>query len=86
MITVTIDPITLCNVNDLEHAPFVIEDSNSGRSAMKIFFETEASKQIYLEEYLKEYLDTESHGSLNSGNLNPFFDEMANNPNTRSIN
>lgn len=82
MISVTIDPVTLCNVNDLEHAPFVIEGSNSGRSAMKIYFETEASKQ----KYLKEYRVPESPGSLNSGNLKHFFDEMTNNPNARSIN
>ncbi len=75
MITVTLDPVTL-HVTDHEHAPFMIEGSRS--RAMKIYFETEANKQ--------EYLGTEIHGNLNSGNLNRIFDEMADNSNTRSIN
>jgi hypothetical protein len=52
MITVTLDPVTLCDVTDLEHAPFEIE--GSGSSAMKIYSETEVNKQ--------EYLGTEIHG------------------------
>lgn len=76
MITVTLDPVTLRDVSDLEHAPFVIEGSGSG--AMKIYFESEANKQ--------EYLGTEIHGSLNSANLDRIFGEMADNPNTGSIN
>lgn len=76
MITVTPDPVTLCDVTDLEHAPFVIE--GSGSSAMKIYFKTEANKQ--------EYFGTEIHGGLNFGNLNRIFNEMADNPNTGSIN
>lgn len=76
MITVTLDPVTLRDVSDLEHAPFVVEGYGSG--AMKIYFESEATKQ--------EYLDTETHGSLNTGNLSRIFNEMADNPNTGSIN
>ena len=76
MITVTLDPVTLRDVNDLEHAPFVIEGHGSG--AMKIYFESEANRQ--------EYLDTELHGSMNSGNLTRIFNDMADNPDTGSIN
>lgn len=76
MITSTLDPITLHDVIDLENAPFVIEGSGSGE--MKIYFESEANKQ--------EYLNTETHGSLNTSNLTRIFNEMADNPNTGSIN
>jgi len=76
MITVTKDPITLNDVADLANAPSLIEGNGSG--AMKIYFESEANKQ--------EYLGTEIHGSLSSGNLNRVFNEMADNPNTGSIN
>lgn len=76
MISITIDPISLCDVTDLEHSPFVMEGSCN--SVMKIYFETEANKQ--------EYLGTEIHGRLKSCNLNRIFNEMADNSNTRSIN
>ena len=76
MITVTLDPITLRDVRDIEHAPFVIEGHGSGE--MKIYFESEATRQ--------EYLDTEVHGTLNSGNLSRIFNAIADNPNTGSIN
>jgi hypothetical protein len=76
MITVTLNPVTVCDVSDLEHAPFDIEGIGSGE--MKIYFESEANRQ--------EYLGIEIHGRLNSDNLNRIFDEMADNPNTGSIN
>ncbi len=76
MITVTLDPITLRDVTDLEHAPCLIEGKGSGE--MKIYFESERNKQ--------EYLGTEIHGSLNTSNLSRIFNEMADNPNTGSIN
>jgi hypothetical protein len=76
MITSTLDPITLRDVIDIENAPFVIEGSGSGE--MKIYFESEANKL--------EYLNTETHGSLNTSNLTRIFNEMADNPNTGSIN
>jgi hypothetical protein len=74
MIPLTLDPVTLRDVTDLEHAPFVIE----GSGEMKIYFESEANRL--------EYLGTEIHGSLNNGNLGRIFNEMADNPNTGSIN
>jgi hypothetical protein len=76
MITVTLDPITLRDVTDLEQAPFLVEGKGSGE--MKIYFESETTKQ--------EYLGTEIHGSLNTSNLSRIFNEMADNPNTGSIN
>jgi hypothetical protein len=56
MMTFTRDPITLNDVTNLEDAPFIIE--GSGDSSIKIYFESEANKQ--------EYLETEVHSSLNS--------------------
>jgi hypothetical protein len=76
MITVTRDPISLNDVSDLAHAPCLIE--GTGDSALKIYFESEAN--------MAEYQAIEMHSSLNSSNLNRIFDEMADNPNTGSIN
>lgn len=76
MITVTRDPITLNDVTDLDNAPYIIE--GSGRSAMKIYFESEANRQ--------EYLATEIHGSVNSSGLKRIFDDIADSPITGSIN
>lgn len=76
MITSTRDPITCNDVTDLDTAPFVIE--GSGDNALKIYFESEATKQ--------EYLDTEVHGSLNSAGLKFIFDDIADNPITGTIN
>ena len=76
MLTTTRDPISMNDVTDLEHAPFVVE--GTGDSALKIYFESEANKQ--------EYLDIELHGSDNMSGLNKIYDDMADNPNTGSIN
>jgi hypothetical protein len=76
MITVTKDPITLNDVSDLAHAPYIIEGSGSG--AMMIYFESEATKQ--------EYLDTEVHGGMNTSGLKKIFDDMADCPITGGIN
>jgi hypothetical protein len=46
MIVTTIDPVTGNKVTDLEHHPFVVE--GSGVAAMKIYFESEATKRAYL--------------------------------------
>ena len=46
MIVTTIDPVTGNRVCDLEHHPFIIE--GSGMAALKIYFESETSKQVYL--------------------------------------
>ena len=74
----TLDPITLNDVTDLESAPFVIE--GEGQGAIKIYFESEENKN--------EYLDIDTHGSDGSGSsaLKIIFDEMADNPDTGSIN
>jgi hypothetical protein len=76
MITFTRDPITLNDVTNLEHAPFVVEGQGSGM--VMIYFESEANKQ--------EYLETEVHSGVQSAGLKKIFDDMADNPNTGSIN
>ena len=48
----TTDPITGNDVNSLENAPFVIE--GSGEDALKIYFESEQSKQAYLDTDFEE--------------------------------
>ena len=76
MITFTRDPISLNDVVNLDQAPFVIE--GAGPNQLKIYFESEANKL--------EYLDTPIHGPLESKNLDRIFNEMAENPDTGSIN
>ncbi len=76
MITTTLDPISLNDVEDIENAPFVIE--GKGQNSLKIYFESEQNKQ--------EYLDTPLHGSDDMSGLKKIYDEMADNPNTGSIN
>lgn len=46
MIVTIIDPVTGQRVVDLEHHPYVIE--GSGMAALKIYFESEENKQVYL--------------------------------------
>lgn len=74
----TLDPITLNDVTDLENAPYVIEGEGSG--AIKIYFESEENKL--------EYLGTPIHGSDGEAGsaMKKIFDEMAENPDTGSIN
>lgn len=74
----TLDPITLNDVTDIDNAPFVVE--GDGEGAIRIYFESEANKA--------EYLSIPLHGSGGSAGsaLNRIFDEMAENPDTGSIN
>ncbi len=76
MITSTLDPISLNDVTDTENAPYVIE--GKGDSALKIYFESEANKQ--------EYLAIPMHSSDGMSGLNRIYDDMADNPDTGSIN
>jgi hypothetical protein len=76
MITTTLDPISLNDVTDTDNAPFVIEGEGVG--TLKIYFESEANKQ--------EYLGIPVHGSDGMSGLKKIYDEMADNPNTGSIN
>lgn len=77
MIVSTLDPITLNDVTDLDNAPYVLEGEGNG--AIKVYFESESNKQ--------EYLDTPMHGSDGSSSgMKQIFDEMADNPDTGSIN
>jgi hypothetical protein len=46
MIVTTIDPVTGNKVTDLEHHPYIVE--GDGIAAMKIYFESEDTKQVYL--------------------------------------
>ena len=72
----TLDPISLNAVTDLENAPFIIE--GDGDNAIQIYFESIENRD--------EYLDMEVHGSVNLPGLKKIFDDMADNPNTGSIN
>jgi hypothetical protein len=76
MITFTRDPMTLNDVTNLDTAPFVVEGQGAGM--VKIFFESEANKA--------EYLDIAPHAAVNSSGLKKIFDDMAENPDTGSIN
>lgn len=76
MITFTRDPITLNDVVNLADAPFVVEGQGTGM--VKIYFESEANK--------REYLETEVHGGVQSAGMKRIFAEMADNPDTGSIN
>lgn len=76
MITFTRDPITLNDVLNLAEAPFVVEGQGSGQ--VKIYFESEANRQAYLE--------TETHAGVVTPGLKRIFEDMADNPNTGSIN
>jgi hypothetical protein len=67
----TLDPISMNDVTDIESAPYVIDGD------LKIYFESEANKN--------EYLDIPFHGALNSEALNRVFD-AADSPITGSIN
>ena len=47
MIITTRDPITGCSIADPDAHPFVIE--GEGPAALKIYFESEATRQAYLD-------------------------------------
>lgn len=72
----TLDPMSLNDVNDLENSPYIIE--GEGDAAMKIYFESEQNRD--------DYLKLELHGSGDLSGLKKIFDDMAENPNTGSIN
>ena len=76
MITTTLDPISLNDVTDIENAPCVVE--GEGQNTLKIYFASEENK--------REYLNTPVHGSDDMSGLNRIYDDMADNPNTGSIN
>ena len=76
MRTTTLDPMSLNDVTDLENAPSIIE--GKGDNAIKIYFETTQNRD--------DYLNMELHGSGDLSGLKQIFDEMADNPNTGSIN
>jgi hypothetical protein len=76
MITFTRDPMTLNDVTNLESAPFVIEGEGAGM--VMIYFESEANKA--------EYLDITPHAGVKSSGLKKIYEEMADNPDTGSIN
>lgn len=76
MCRTTLDPMSLNDVTDLENSPYIIEDKDN--AAMKIYFESEQNRD--------DYLSMELHGSGDLSGLKKIFDDMANNPNTGSIN
>ena len=58
MITTTRDPITGHIVSEPEAHPFIIE--GEGAAALKIYFESEATKQAYLDAEWADAWDLES--------------------------
>jgi len=76
MITFTRDPMTLNDVTNLDEAPFIIEGQGNGM--VKIYFESEANKS--------EYLEITPHAGVKSAGLKKIYAEMADNPDTGSIN
>lgn len=72
----TLDPITLEDVTDLAHAPFVEE--GQGDNAIRIYFQSEDNR--------REYLEMEMHGAENTPGLRALFDDAADSPITGSIN
>jgi hypothetical protein len=72
----TLDPISLEDVTDLDHAPYVIE--GEGESAIRIYFCSEENR--------REYLEMEMHGAENSPGLKRLYDAAADNPITGTIN
>jgi hypothetical protein len=52
-IRTTTDPITLRDVNNPEQHPCLYE--GDGENGVEIYFESEATKQIYLEMELEDY-------------------------------
>ena len=68
----TLDPISMNDVKVTDTAHYVIEGD------LKIYFESEANKN--------EYLDIPLHGALNSDGLNKIFDDASDSPITGSIN
>jgi hypothetical protein len=74
MLVSTTDPITGNDVRNTEDAPYVVE--GTGNSALKIYFESEQSKQEYLEisvsgpesnsiDAYNEISDNETMGTIN---------------------
>lgn len=47
MIVSTTDPITGADIRDLEHHPFLVE--GQGDTAVKIYFESEQTRQAYMD-------------------------------------
>ena len=76
MITTTLDPISLNDVTSTENAPCVIE--GEGDNALIIYFESEENRQ--------QYLSIPVHGSDGISSLKKIYDDMAENPDTGSIN
>lgn len=76
MIISTLDPISMNDATDLENAPFVIE--GEGDNAIKIYFESNENKL--------EYLGIALHGSEGIAGLESVYDEIADNPDTGTIN
>ena len=76
MRTTTLDPMSLNDVTELEKAPFIIE--GVGDSDIKIYFKSVQNRD--------DYLSMELHGAGDLSGLKQIFDDIADNPNTGSIN
>ena len=76
MRTTTLDPMSLNDVTDLENAPHLIE--GEGGNAIRIHFESAQNRD--------DYMNMQVHGAGDLSGLKDIFDDMAENPNTGSIN
>ena len=76
MRTTTLDPMSLNDVTDLENAPCLIE--GEGDNAIRIYFESAQNRD--------DYMNMQVHGAGDLSGLKDIFDDMAENPNTGSIN
>jgi hypothetical protein len=75
MIITTLDPVSLNDVIDTEHAPCLIE--GEGDSATKIYFESEENRL--------EYLAVPAHGFDGMSGPGTIRDALAENPDSGSI-
>jgi hypothetical protein len=62
LIITTTDPVTGESLQSLESKPFVIE--GSGRLAVKIYFESEATRLAYLQENNDNSTGADSNSSI----------------------
>ena len=62
MISTTTDPVPGEPLQSLESKPFVIE--GNGRLAVKIYFESEATRLAYLQENKENSINTDTNQSV----------------------
>ena len=63
MLILTLDPISMNNVTDIDGAPYVVE--GAGTHALKIYFENETNKAKYMDMPLLDAVGVEPRVSDN---------------------